>query len=70
MVARVDRNGRIAWSVDTGIADLDQVLPDVRNCVFVGKRPRVPDKLQEPVIAIVNNETGAIAMHSLWLVEN
>ncbi|MBL8174317.1 MAG: hypothetical protein JNK48_06600 [Bryobacterales bacterium] len=63
---RVDASGKEMWTVETGIADLDQVLPDARQIALVGRRVAVPNKVQEPVLAIVDVETGRLAAHSLW----
>jgi len=67
IVQRVDTGGRVLWTTDTGIGDLDQVLPDPRRIAFIGRRPRVPDKLQEPVLVVVHDATGAASTTSLWV---
>lgn len=66
VISRVDAAGKALWSTNSGIADLDQILPAQDYAVFIGKRPRIPNKVQEPVLAIVNNATGVMTIHSLW----
>ncbi len=65
VVARVDATGTPLWTANTGIADLDQILPDASTPTFIGRKPRIPDKVQEPVLAIINAQSGAISSHSL-----
>ncbi len=68
VVARVDLDGTVRWSVDTGIErfGLQQILPGMEQCAFVGTRPPVPDKLSEPLVVLVDNATGERITHSLW----
>lgn len=65
MAARVDRGGHAQWTVNTGIGVLDQILPGEDSLALVGKRPRVPDKLPEPILVILNLGSGATVTHSL-----
>ena len=67
MAARVDSSGSAAWTVDTGIGTLLQVLPDPATPALIGERPRIPDKVSEPILVIVDAATGRITTHSLWL---
>jgi hypothetical protein len=67
MAARIDSTGTVTWSVDTGIGDLRQVLPDPATPAFIGERPKIPDKLSEPILVIVDAATGRVTTHSLWL---
>jgi hypothetical protein len=66
MIARVDVSGKRVWTVDTGIGDLQQILPDTKSIALVGTRPMAPDKVSEPILVIVDNQTGAISTTSLW----
>lgn len=68
MVARVDTAGKIVWKVDTGLDrfKLQQILPDARFPAFVGTRPPVPDKVPEPLLAIIDTQSGAVSTSSLW----
>ena len=68
VVARVDSSGKLLWRVDTGIErfKLSQILPGSPWVAFIGTRPPVPDKLSEPLLVRVNNETGALVTTSLW----
>ena len=67
MAARVDSSGTVAWSVDIGIGKLLQVLPDPATPAFIGERPKIPDRLSEPILVIVDAATGKLTTHSLWL---
>lgn len=67
MVARIDSSGSVAWTVDTGIGTLHQVLPDPQTPALIGERPRVPDKVSEPILVIMDAATGGLTTHSLWL---
>ena len=68
MLARVDATGRIVWKTDTGIDrfKLSQILPDTRFIAFTGTRPSVPDKVSEPVLVIIDTQSGAASTVSLW----
>lgn len=68
VVSRVDLDGNVRWSVDTGLDRfmLQQILPGDRSFAFVGTRLPVPDKVSEPLLVIVDNNTGKLTTHSLW----
>lgn len=68
MAARIDDEGRILWTADTGIDrfKLEQILPGPGTTAFVGPRPPTPGKLSEPLVVIVEHGTGKISTHSLW----
>lgn len=68
VIARVDFDGRIVWSTDTGLDrfSLQQILPGDESFAFVGTRPQVEGKLSEPLVVLVDNATGKLANHSLW----
>ncbi|MBL7952789.1 MAG: hypothetical protein JNM62_13840 [Flavobacteriales bacterium] len=68
MVSRVDTDGHVRWSVDTGLDRfaLQQILPGAEAFAFVGPRPHVPGKLSEPFVVLVENSSGALTSHSLW----
>jgi hypothetical protein len=67
-VARVDTDGRVLWTVDTGIErfKLEQILPGATSTAFVGPRPPVPNEVSEPLLVIVEHTTGKVTTHSLW----
>ncbi len=69
MIHRVDLQGQILWQADTGITELDQILPDPRALAIVGKQAAPSGKLPKPVLVILNNESGALSSHSLWVGE-
>lgn len=68
VVARVDDTGNVLWSADTGISrsGLQQILPGTDATAFVGTRPPVPDKVSEPLLVIIEHDSGRQVTHSLW----
>jgi hypothetical protein len=68
VVARTDDAGALLWRTDTGIDrfTLQQILPGATSTAFVGTRPRVPDRVPEPLLVLVDHMTGARTEHSLW----
>lgn len=68
IMSRVDVQGKIIWSTDSGLDRfaLQQILPGADAFAFVGTRPPVEGKLSEPLVVLVNNATGELAVHSLW----
>ena len=67
VVSRVSASGAVAWTVDTGIGQLLDVLPDATWPAFVGERPRIPDKVPEPILVIVDASSGRTRTFSLWM---
>jgi len=66
LVARIDPNGQTLWTTDTGIGRLEQVLPDERITGLIGTRPAIPDKVPEPILVLVQTDTGKTTTISLW----
>ncbi|MDX2236975.1 MAG: hypothetical protein NW203_05380 [Hyphomonadaceae bacterium] len=68
LVSRVDEAGGVAWTADTGLDrfTLRQILPGDGVSAFVGARPPEPGRLSEPLVVIVDNNTGAVTTHTLW----
>ena len=68
VIARVDLNGKVLWTADTGLDRflLQRILPDADAFAFVGTRPPVEGKLSEPLVVVVDNVTGKMTSHSLW----
>lgn len=67
VAARVDLNGAVLWSTDTGIDrfSLKQILPGESSTAFVGTRPPVPNEVSEPLLVIVNHADGSLRTVSL-----
>lgn len=65
-LARVGKSGQPTWLADTRIAEVEQYLPGTAKVVVRGKGPKIPDKVQDPVLAIVDTATGAISVSVLW----
>lgn len=66
-LARVAPDGTVLWETQTGIDDLQQVLPDVAAPALIGTRPRVPDKVPEPILVVVDTASGKVDQRSLWI---
>ena len=68
VVARVDTAGQLVWKVDAGLDRflLQQILPDPRFPAFIGTRLPVPDKVSEPLLVIIDAQTGKAVTSSLW----
>lgn len=68
VVARSTDDGRLLWRQDTGLDRfaLQQILPGAAATVFVGTRPRQPDRVPEPLAVVVEHQTGAMRAFSLW----
>ena len=68
VVSRVDMQGKLLWSTDTGLHrfSLKQILPGEDVLAFVGERPPIPDKLSEPLIVLVDTQTGKLTTYTLW----
>lgn len=69
LLMRLDAKGQVQWSADTGIAELDEFLPDPQSPAFIGRRPRIPDKLQDQILVVVDATNGSIVTHSLKVLE-
>ena len=67
MAARVDGAGKLVWAVDTGIGELREILPDPALPVLIGESPKVPDKVSEPILLVLDASSGQLTTHSLWL---
>ena len=67
MAARVDGEGHVVWTVDTGIGLLREILPDPAFPALIGEGPRIPDKVPEPILVVLDATSGRVATHSLWL---
>lgn len=68
VVSRVDANGEIVWSVDTGLDRfrLERILPGEDVVAFVGPRLPVPDVLSEPFVMLIDTKTGKLTTQTLW----
>ncbi len=60
--ARVNLDGSIAWTADTRMGQLDQVLPHERWLTFAGQ---LENHLSEPMLAVLDLESGQVRRHSL-----
>lgn len=60
--ARVNTDGSVAWTADTKVGRLTQVLPHGEMPAFVGE---LPQQLTEPMIAVLHLKDGAVNTTSL-----
>jgi hypothetical protein len=68
VLARVTDDGRVLWTVDTDLQDVEQILPAPNSIAVIGKKvPRKPDEVRGPTLVLIPTETGAAHAHSLWL---
>lgn len=67
VVVRVDDTVQLRWRGDTGIDrfQLRQILPGAKITAFVGTRPPVPDHVSEPLLVIVDDDSGSRVTHSV-----
>lgn len=63
LVTHVEAEG--GWPVDTGLGDLDQILPTAQEVVFIGREPKVEGKVQHPLAVWMNVKTGKLQTVSL-----
>lgn len=61
-LARLNADGTIAWTADTKIGRITQILPHDAMPTLVGQRP---SQLTEPMLAVVHLSDGAVHAHSL-----
>jgi hypothetical protein len=68
LVSRLDEAGGALWTADTGLDrfTLRQILPGDGASAFIGARTPEPGRLSEPLVVVVNNDTGAVTTHTLW----
>jgi hypothetical protein len=66
IAAKVDPRGRIVWKVDTGISELQGILPHPTFPAISGE-PQTIDRPPAPKLIVVDASSGSITTHSLWL---
>ena len=66
IAARVDGTGKILWRVDTGISELQGILPDSMFPALSGD-PITVDRPPEPRLVVLDASSGKMTIHSLWL---
>ncbi len=66
-VARLLPDGTVAWSRDTEIGTLREVLPDAAYPALIGERPHVADSVAEPILVVIDAGGGATSTRSLWV---
>jgi len=68
IAARVDAAGAVIWRTETELGRLDEVLPDAERPALIGTRPRAEGRVPEPLLVVIDVQTGRAATRSL-LVE-
>lgn len=61
-LSRLNTDGSIAWTADTKIGRLTQLLPHDTLPAFIGE---LPNQLTEPLLAVVNLKDGTVKTKSL-----
>lgn len=64
-IVRVDMDGREVWTHETGLREVNQLLPDPENLVLIGKLPAPEGKVPEEVIVIIDTATGTATTRTL-----
>ena len=65
-ISRVTPDGKLLWTADTSLQDVDQIIPTPTHSVFIGREaPAKPDAFRPAVLVIVDNRTGALSTHPL-----
>lgn len=64
-IARIDMDGHVVWLRETGLRELNQLLPDPAKLVLIGKRPAPEEKLPEDVVVIIDITTGVATTRTL-----
>jgi len=58
LVSRIDFDGKVAWTVDTGFVEIDQVFPGTPAVAFIGKGPTPANRVADLGLIIIDTRTG------------
>ena len=65
-ISRATPDGKLLWTADTSLQDVDQIIPSPTHTVFIGREaPAKPDAFRPAVLVIIDNQTGSISTHPL-----
>lgn len=65
-LSRATPDGKLLWTADTNLQDVDQIIPSPSHTVFIGREaPAKPDAFRPAVLVIIDNQTGSISTHPL-----
>ena len=65
-LSRATPDGKLLWTADTNLQDVDQIIPTPTHTVFIGREaPVKPDAFRPAVLVIIDNQTGSISTHPL-----
>ncbi len=64
---RLGARGRSAWTTDTGMQTLYDVLPGASHPAFVGEGPRVKGRSPEPILVVLDARSGRVTTRSLLM---
>ncbi len=66
-VARLKENDEVVWKLDTGLGNLDQILPDAKVIALIGRpTPKSETDVPAPMLVFIDTKTGAVTRHRLW----
>jgi hypothetical protein len=65
-LSRATPDGKLLWTADTNLQDVDQIIPSPSHTVFIGREaPAKPDAFRPAVLVIIDNQTSSISTHPL-----
>lgn len=66
-VIRLNAAGEEVWKTDSGLQNLDQILPDTQTIAFIGlQRPKYKDEVRGPVLVLIDVKTGRTTSTLFW----
>jgi hypothetical protein len=67
-LARISAAGDVVWRTQTALGRVEEALPDPFRPALIGVRPRIEGEVPEPLLVVIDAQTGQAATHAL-LVE-
>jgi hypothetical protein len=68
VLARVAEDGKVLWTVDTDLQDVEEILPGRDGMAVIGKKvPKVPDEVRGPTLILIDTKSGESRAKSLWI---
>ena len=66
-LARLKESEEVVWKVDTGLENLDQILPDAKVIALIGRPgPKSETDVPAQMLVFIDTKTGAVTRHRLW----
>lgn len=67
-LARLKENDEVVWKVETGLGNLEQILPDAKVIALIGTpAPKSEIDVPAPTLVLIDTKTGAQTRHTLWI---